>query len=117
MIDLFRYRATVVHVVDGDTLDLCVDLGFSIQTNMRVRLYGINTPELHAKDPAPGLAAKAFLEGLLPVGTQLLLDSHKDAKEKYGRYLAELFIKDGDPSVNDQMVAAGHAERYFGGKR
>lgn len=117
MMDFYRYKATVARVIDGDTVDLTVDLGFKIYTAMRIRMYGINTPELHAKDPAPGQAAKAFLEGLLPVGAVVTLDSHKDSQEKYGRFLGELFVKDGDPSVNDQMVMAGHAVRYFGGAR
>jgi len=125
---MYEYAAQVVDVIDGDTVRLDVDLGFSIRQKMVLRLYGINTPELHGvKDPAPGRAAKDFLIGLLSNGGQgpaggpispnwkpVTIKTFKDGKDKYGRLLALIFT-DADPiPVNDKLIAAGHAKAYFG---
>lgn len=120
---LYAYRATVLHVVDGDTIDLSVSLGFDISYKARFRMAGINTPESYGPDACDaGRAAKAFLADLLREGTAVLVKTTKDKKEKYGRFLAEIFILDtsGQPvanSVNQMMIDAGHAKAYFGGAR
>jgi micrococcal nuclease len=116
---MYEYDAELVRVVDGDTVDISVDLGFHISQQIRVRLNGINAPELST--PA-GKAAKGFLEGLLPVGTSLRCNTVKDKTEKYGRYLADLTVQGstGDlasKSVNQTMLDAGQAIPYSGGKR
>lgn len=114
---MFEYTATVIQVIDGDTLDVSVDLGFDIQHTLRVRLYGINTPETRTRnkeEKARGLAAKERLKELL-LGKTVLLKTKKDDTEKFGRYLAEVFV--GELSVNKTLVAEGHAQEYFGGKR
>jgi micrococcal nuclease len=116
---MYEYNAQLVRVVDGDTVDISVDMGFHISQQIRVRLNGINAPE--TSTPA-GKGAKDFLEGLLPVGTSLRCNTFKDKTEKYGRYLADLTVQGntGDlatKSVNQTMVDAGQAIRYSGGKR
>jgi micrococcal nuclease len=115
---LYTYRAELVRVVDGDTVDLRVDLGFSVQLKQRFRLAGINAPELHSKDAGEkqrAEASMAFLVALLLTGP-LTLITDKDAQEKFGRYLARITNGTGIV-VNDELVKAGHAVLYSGGKR
>jgi micrococcal nuclease len=120
---LYTYRATVMHVVDGDTVDLSVSLGFEMSYKARFRLVGINTPESYGPVACDeGRAAKQHLVYLLKEGTPLVVKTTKDRKEKYGRFLAEVFLLDaeGQPltvSVNQMMIDAGHAKPYFGGAR
>lgn len=112
--DTYIRNATMVRVVDGDTVDLNVDLGCDISVKMRCRLDGINAPEMKT---AEGKASKAYLEQLFPAGTELVVQTVKDRKEKYGRYLAVLFGDGVTGSVNDALVAQGLAASYDGGKR
>jgi endonuclease YncB( thermonuclease family) len=103
--------------VDGDTVDLLVDLGFTILVRTRFRLLGIDTPETNRRaSREAGLAAQSFAESLAPLGSEVLVRSHKTGE--YGRWLAEICPLDerGDPlpSVNEALVEAGHAERYPG---
>ena len=105
----YRYKAIVNHVVDGDTLDVTVDLGFTITIKMRIRLYGVDTPE---KGQPGYMGAKAFIMPL--TNEQVLIKSHKP-EDKYGRWLAEVFI-DGK-SVNDSLISSGFAKPYFGGTK
>lgn len=105
---LYTYNATVIRVVDGDTVDLDVDLGFDIHQFMRTRLYGINAPEMNT---AAGKEAREFLLSMLPLDAEVLLHSHKDKRDKYGRYLARLEFN--GVVVNDEMVATGHAVEYM----
>lgn len=120
---LYTYRATVLHVVDGDTVDLTVSLGFDMTFKGRFRLVGINTPESYGPDACDaGRAAKQYLIDTLKVGTVVIVKTSKDKKEKYGRFLAEVFLvgEGGQPapsSVNQMMIDAGHAKAYFGGAR
>ena len=101
----YRYYATVVRVVDGDTIDLDVDLGFHTFTRIRTRLLGVDTPEKYgSRSCEAGYEASAFTEKLLPVGTQLRLESYKTGK--YGRWLARIFLPNGS-CLNDIL-----RERY-----
>ena len=118
---MYEYKATMVKIVDGDTVDVSIDLGFDIQYNSRVRLYGINTPESRTRDleeKKRGLAAKARVEELVPVGSSVILRTQKDGKGKFGRILGMIF-KDiyAEDSINQMLVAEGHAVNYDGGKR
>jgi len=121
--NLYTYRAQVLHVVDGDTLDLMVSLGFDMHHKTRFRLTGINAPESYGPTAcAEGRAAKQFLTDLLPVGTTVVVKTSKDKKEKYGRFLAEVYLLDAKgevlpQAVNALMVEKGHAKPYFGGAR
>lgn len=111
---MFEYYATVLKVIDGDTVDFDVDLGFDVHMNMRVRLAGIDAPEMRTKD---GMVSRSWLILKLPVGSKFLIRTDKDRKEKYGRYLATVFPLDGSMSINDKMIEAGHAKKYTGGAR
>lgn len=107
---MYEYAATVQRVVDGDTVDLMVDLGFDTHRFDRFRLYGINAAE---HGTPSGNAATAYLKGILTAGLTVTATTHKDKFDKYGRMLAVLTTADGK-SVNDEMVASGHAAPYFG---
>ena len=114
---MFYYAVEVLRVVDGDTVDVRIDLGFNVWHKCRVRLMGINAPESRTRDKAEkkrGLAAKAWLAELLDSAqTEIEMQSH--GVGKYGRVLGTLYINDVD--VNKMMVKEGHAEEYDGGKR
>lgn len=112
---MYEYNATVERVVDGDTVDVDVDLGFSVHHKRRLRLRGINTPELHAKDNlvrAKALAAKDALTAALAKGP-LVIRTFKDGSDKYGRMLAQLYVNGDAISVNDQLVAQGFAVPFM----
>ncbi|MFF4543631.1 thermonuclease family protein [Streptomyces sp. NPDC001406] len=103
------YPATLVHVVDGDTLDLDIDLGFTIRTRQRVRLVGLNTPE---KNTDEGKAAKAWVtDWLAQHGPGLVVETHR--REKYGRWLATITSPDG-ACLNTDLIDTGHAAPYDG---
>ena len=115
---MHEYNAIVRRVVDGDTMDVTLDLGFDILYNNRIRLYGINTPESRTRDLEEkklGLAAKDRVKELCPVGSTVTIKTTKDGRGKYGRILGEIFV--GEVNINQQLVAEGHAVEYFGGSR
>ena len=103
-------------MVDGDTIDCVLDLGFSILHKCRVRLYGIDTPESRTRDldeKARGKLASKFLEDSIKNGTEIILRSElKDSKGKYGRVLGSIVVDDLD--INQAMVAQNLAVKYFG---
>jgi len=109
---MYTYKAIVLRVVDGDTIDCSVQLGFDVTMNLRFRLYGINTPETRGIEREQGLKSKARMQQLLPIGEQVVLTTYKDRKEKYGRYLCEVFAD--DVSLNGLMIAEGLATPYSG---
>jgi len=114
---MFYYAVEVLRVVDGDTVDVRIDLGFNVWHKCRVRLMGINAAESRTRDKeekARGLAAKAWLTELLD-SAQSGVEMQSHGVGKYGRVLGTLFINDVD--VNKMMVEEGHAEEYDGGKR
>ena len=110
-----KYKAKVRRVVDGDTLDLDIDLGFRITLRERVRLMGIDTPETRSRDlveKADGLKAKEFVIGFVVDG-DVVIKVHGFGK--FGRLLVDLYK--GSVCLNDQLVLLGLASPYFGGKR
>lgn len=109
---LYDYNATVLRVIDGDSIEIDIDLGFSLTSRQPVRLYGINAPEVVGATRAAGLAARDWLAAQIPPGTRVVVMTVKP-KDKYGRYLAKVF-KDGR-SLNDLMVTTGHAVEYMAG--
>lgn len=117
---MFEYRCIVRRVVDGDTVDVDIDLGFGVwMQNQRIRMYGIDTPESRTRDLEEkkyGLAAKDFLVGLLDDPNGITLKTHKDGKGKFGRILGELWrtTNYADKSVNEYMIEKHHAVRYMG---
>lgn len=107
---MYEYKATIVRVVDGDTVDIDISLGFQVSTRQRVRLNGINAPEMNTPE---GKASKAYLSDLLSVGAVVMVDSVKPGGgDKYGRYLA--FIDNGGVSINTKMVSDGFAKPWDG---
>ena len=119
---MWTYRAKVVRVIDGDTVDVDIDLGFGIwQKNERVRIMGIDTPESRTRNKIEkkfGLAAKAKLKSLLGKTTVLKTTINKkgvDMKGKFGRVLGD-FLVDGK-KVTEIMCKTGHAVPYFGGAK
>jgi micrococcal nuclease len=105
----YTYRATLSKVVDGDTVDLYVDCGFGIYTKQRLRLYGINTPEIRGSQRPQGLAAKEYVIKRFAETQEITVRTIKDRKGKYGRYLAIIYL-DGE-NLNEELVTEGHAER------
>jgi len=114
---VYTFKAEVVRVIDGDSLWLKVDVGFRMTYTDNFRLARINTPELRTKDEAvkeKAYAAKARLEQLAPPGTGVVIQTAKAGK--YGRWLAELLVPDGDGNqvnINDLLVEEGHAVPYM----
>ena len=120
---MYEYRVNVTRVVDGDTVDVDIDLGFGVWLkDERVRIMGIDTPESRTSDKVEkkfGLAAKARLKALL--GKQAILKtqvdkSGEDMKGKFGRILGDFIGLDGR-MVTEVMVAEGHCVPYFGGSK
>ena len=117
---MYEYRCKVVHIVDGDTVDVDIDLGFGVwMKKQRIRLYGIDTPESRTRDLEEkkyGLAAKKFLTGMLDDEASITLKTHKDKEGKFGRILGELWRNTdyADQSINEHMIEQNHAVEYFG---
>ena len=119
---MYEYRATLLKIVDGDTIDCDIDLGFGIVlTNQRIRLYGIDTPESRTRDLEEkkcGKLAAKYIEDHIKVSTSFTLRSRLDKKGKYGRILGELicFVPefDREMSLNDAMITKKLAVKYFG---
>lgn len=106
---MYAYTATLLHVVDGDTVWLDVDLGFDVSRRDSFRLLGINAPEMGT---SAGVEARQALAALLPSGRRAIdVRTTKDKREKYGRYLASLFV--GGVDVNGWMVENGFAVPYM----
>lgn len=104
---VYRYKATVARWVDGDTVDLIVDLGFHLFAKTRFRLYGINTPE---RGQVGYTDATQFAELMAPVGSTVTVDSFQDG-DKYGRWLGVIYTDHAQ--VNEALVAAGLAVEYM----
>lgn len=122
---MFRYNCVIRRVVDGDTVDVDIDLGFGIwQHNERVRIHGIDTPESRTRDIIEkqfGLLAKEFVKKILPVGSKQTLVTEKagdESKGKFGRILGKFEVYDGVTNstmfLGDIMIREGHAVPYFG---
>jgi micrococcal nuclease len=112
------YVRKVENVVDGDTIDVLIDLGFDILFSSRVRLAGIDTPESRTKDlkeKALGLESKEYLKKALKDAKSVVIKTEKmDSSEKYGRILGWLYVNGDTESVNDKMINDGYAWGYMG---
>ena len=117
---MYEYRCEVVRVIDGDTVDVDIDLGFGVwMKKQRIRMYGIDTPESRTRDLEEkkyGLAAKDFLVGMLEDENGIILKTYKGAEGKFGRILGELWrtTNYADKSINEYMIEKHHAVRYMG---
>ena len=125
---MYEYNCTVVKIVDGDTVDVDIDLGFGVQlTDERVRIMGIDTPESRTSDEVEkvfGKAAKHRLESLLGVKCVLRTQINKDGEDmkgKFGRILGDFDVydakKDAWRPVTQMLIEEGHAVAYFGGSK
>ena len=112
------YVRKVENVVDGDTIDVLIDLGFDILFQSRVRLAGIDTPESRTKDlkeKSLGLESKEYLKKHLKDANSVVIKTEKmDSSEKYGRILGWVYINDDTESLNDKMINDGYAWGYMG---
>jgi micrococcal nuclease len=118
--DPYIYRVKqVLKVVDGDTIDADIDLGFDISLTKRIRLAGVDTPESRttdAKEKVLGLEVKEWLKKNLDGKKNILIKTElPDSTEKYGRILGRLFVD--DVCLNDRMISEGYAWEYDGGTK
>lgn len=121
---MYEYKCKILRVVDGDTVDIDIDLGFGVWMHKeRVRMMGIDTPESRTRDTvekAFGLASKNRLKELLPIGSIQVLKteidkSGEDKKGKFGRILGDFLIE--GKRATDILIEEGHAVAYFGGSK
>jgi micrococcal nuclease len=116
---MYEYRIKkVTNVVDGDTIDVEIDLGFSVSYAQRLRLAGIDTPESRTTDKAEkilGLEAKEYLKSKIKDAKDVVVKTEKpDSSEKYGRILGWVYVDGSTKSVNEQMIEDGYAWGYMG---
>ena len=119
---MYEYEARVIKVIDGDTVDVDIDLGMDVHIKQRLRILGIDAPEI----PAIGIegeAARDWLRKYLLPGDTVIVRTVKDRKEKYGRYLASIqaaplaWTEVLPIDIATELIRAGHAVPYSGGKR
>ena len=121
---MYTYTATVHRVVDGDTIDVNIDLGFSVWLDkQRIRLLGIDAPAARTRNKEEkirGLLSKEKLKSLCPVGSLIQLKTHKDDKGKFGRILGELVVdtaSENSVNVNQWLVENNYAVTYSGQRK
>jgi micrococcal nuclease len=120
--DPYIYRIkSITKVVDGDTIDADIDLGFDISLTKRIRLAGIDSPESRTRDLEEkklGLETKEWLKNRLQFAKDIIIKTElPDSTEKYGRILGHLFINGEETSLNNQMITEGYAWEYDGGTK
>ena len=120
--DPYIYRIKqITKVVDGDTIDADIDLGFDISLSKRIRLAAVDTPESRTADANEkkyGLESKEWLKHKVENAKNILIKTElPDSTEKYGRIIGHLFINDQEKSLNDQMISEGYAWTYDGGTK
>lgn len=116
---MYEYNVReITKVVDGDTIDVVIDLGFSIFYSSRVRLAGIDTPESRTRDKqekALGMESKKYLADRIKSAKSIVIKTEKlDSSEKYGRILGWLYLDGKEESINYEMVDKGYAWEYLG---
>jgi micrococcal nuclease len=117
---MYHYKATVKKVYDGDTITIDIDLGFNFNfNNFKLRLYGIDTPEMRGEEKEQGKKVRDFVREKI-LGKEIILHSYKDKKGKYGRYLGDVLYLDENgkqKNLNKELIALGYAVEYYGGKK
>ena len=119
---MYEYSCKILRVIDGDTVDVDIDLGFGVWMHKeRVRLHGIDTPEGRTRDLEEkkyGMIAKEQIKSFMPVGSMQTLVTVKDKAGKFGRILGKFLIHDkktdAQMTINDWMIREHHAVEYFG---
>ena len=127
---MYEYRAKILRVVDGDTVDVDIDLGFGVWMHKeRVRMMGIDTPESRTREKVEkkfGLASKEYVKAYLPIGSMQVLKteidkSGEDKKGKFGRILGDFLVYDGEQDaqrkLTEVMIDQGYGVAYFGGSK
>ena len=113
--NLYFYRAKIRSVYDGDTVTADIDLGMNLWLHgEKLRLARIDTPELRGQERSAGLVARDYLRGLI-LDKEVMIETTKDRRGKYGRYLADIWLKDEQDqliNVNDLLIANGYAQIY-----
>jgi len=116
---MYKYGAKLLRVVDGDTADCMIDLGFNVWVKQRLRFYGVDTWESRTRnkeEKVKGLAAKAYTKAFLERNDgKFIVQSH--GVGKYGRVLAEIYTEGEEKSLNELLKEDGHAYVYHGGKK
>ncbi len=107
---MYEYQAKIIGVYDGDTVNASIDLGLETHRLIKIRLYGINAPEMTGETKMAGLAARDILRARI-LDKIVTMHTIKDRTEKYGRYLGEIIDVNGN--VNNWMVDSGHAVIYL----
>ena len=120
--DPYIYRIKEIYkVIDGDTIDASIDLGFGIYLTKKIRLAGIDTPESRTtdlKEKTLGLQSKEWIKRILEFAKDILIKTElPDSTEKYGRIIGHLYINGEDTSLNNQMITSGYALAYDGGAK
>lgn len=111
---MHTYECKLIKVIDADTIDVYIDLGFQIRVKKRIRMLGVNAPETRTKDlieKEKGLAAKKYLKTTLKDVSNLVIATEKDNTGKYGRILGTVFAD--SVNINELLIDEGHAERYL----
>jgi micrococcal nuclease len=103
--NLYLYKAKVIKIIDGDTIDVVVDLGFTSSRTERLRFARIDAPEVRGAEREAGLQAKDWLLSQISPGSEIFIRTEKD--DSFGRYIAEIYFN--DLNLNDEMVKVGHA--------
>ena len=119
---MYTYRVKSINrIIDGDTIDVTIDLGFSININQRIRVAGIDSPEKRTRDVAEkalGLDATEWMTKHLENASDLIIKTAVEGSMgKYGRVLGWLFIGNSEVSLNEKMIAEGFAWKYEGGTK
>jgi micrococcal nuclease len=114
---MYSYQAELIRVVDGDTWDVRIDLGFKMTTEQRVRLAGINTPEIwrqkkDSEEYKKGMAASNYVKQRLAEHKNVFVIETTKEAGVYGRYLATIFLPDNERSLNQELIDEGYAEIY-----
>ncbi len=106
---LYTYKARIIDVYDGDSVTAVLDLGLHIKVEVKLRLYGIDTPELRGEEREKGLAARDFLRYLI-LDRDVIIHTIKDKTGKFGRLLAKIYID--EVNINKLLIEKGYAEVY-----
>lgn len=107
----YIYKGIVAYIYDGDTIRIDIDLGFNTWIKYQsLRLKGIDAPELRGEEKEAGILSRDWIRQKLPVGTEVIIKTEKDSKEKYGRYIATVYLDDVD--INQLMIDEGFAIEY-----
>ena len=112
---MYEYKAKLIRVIDGDTIDCVIDLGFNVRLKERIRFKGIDTPEVRTRDLEEkklGFAAKERVQDAFKYSDEFVIITEIDKKGKYGRILGTIMLPDRKISLNQMLLDEGHAEVY-----